>query len=88
MFSHQDSFTLLSMYVSLSAIDDVISVLAGIFIRVTIDVGMINGWMVTINSVTKAMKTQKSLSPLRLLDIWTIRPDNIAIPGQIILEAD
>ena len=74
MFSHQDSFTLLSLYVSLSAIDDVISVLAEIFITVTIDVGMINGWMVTINSVTKAMETQKSLSPLRLQDICTIRP--------------
>ena len=73
MFSHQDSFTLLSLYVSLSAIDDVISVLAEIFITVTIDVGMINGWMVTINSVTKAMETQKSLSPLGLVDIWTIR---------------
>ena len=66
MFSHQDSFTLLSLYVSLSAIDDVIS---EIFITVTIDVGMINGWMVTSNSVTKAMETQKLFSPLRLLDI-------------------
>ena len=73
MFSHQDSFTLLSLYVILSSIDDVITVLAEIFITVTIDVGMINGWMVTINSVTKAMKTQKSLSPLRLEDIWAIR---------------
>ena len=61
MFSHQDSFTLLRLYVILSSFDDVITVLAEIFITVTIDVGMINGWMVTINSVTKAMKTHKSL---------------------------